>query len=111
MFYPLMSKIDTPAQLAKHERRCRVLRRVAEVGDTSYGSHSQADAPPLAPSNQHHHIAPTRNNPVKLFTFLREHDGDSAVKVEASFAFCTHSMIYSQRLSEFFTEAKGSYPL
>ncbi|KAG2361171.1 hypothetical protein BDR07DRAFT_1486259 [Suillus spraguei] len=31
-FYPLTSKLDTQAQLAKHEHRCHVLQCVSEVG-------------------------------------------------------------------------------
>lgn len=79
-FYPLTSKIDTPGQLAKHERRRRVLRRVAEEGISSSSSQSQADAPSSTSFEQHHSIATNRNSPVKLFAFLREHDGDPAVK-------------------------------
>lgn len=78
-FYPLTSKLDTPAQLAKHERRRRVLRRVAEAGGTSPSiSLSPVDAPS---SGKHHHIAVSQNNTVPLFTFLREHTDDPALKV------------------------------
>ncbi|KIK31437.1 hypothetical protein CY34DRAFT_19925 [Suillus luteus UH-Slu-Lm8-n1] len=81
-FYPLTNKLDTPAQLAKHERRRRVLRRVAEADGivSSTSNRSQADAPPSVSSEMHHHIANSLNNPVNLFAFLRENDGDPAVK-------------------------------
>lgn len=87
-FYPLTSKLDTPAQLAKHERRRRVLRRVAEAGGISPpASHSPIDA---SSSGKHHHIAPSQNHPVALFRFLREHDNDPALKVEETSHFeCT----------------------
>jgi hypothetical protein len=81
-FYPLTSKLDTPAQLAKHERRRRVLRRVAESGGiSSSDSQSPADVSPFAPLQKHHHIATNQSNPVNIFPFLREHSGDPAVKV------------------------------
>jgi predicted component of type VI protein secretion system len=93
-FYPLTSKLDTPAQLAKHERRRRFLRRVEEAGGTFFsGSQSRVDAPPSTLFEEHHHIATNRNNPIQLFRFLRENEGDPAVKVEAKsyFECFTHS--------------------
>lgn len=89
MFYPLTSKLDTPAQLAKHECRRRVLRRVQEAaGISSLSNESPADSPAPLLSNlkDHHYIAASRNNPVSLFGFLREHDGDPAIKVNF---YCT----------------------
>lgn len=81
-FYPLTSKLDTPAQLAKHERRRRVLRRVAEAGGASVSdSHSPTSALPVS-SGKHHHIAVNQSNPVDIFAFLRHHGNDPAVKVE-----------------------------
>jgi hypothetical protein len=80
-FYPLTSKIDTPGQLAKHERQRCVLQRVAEAGTLSSGGQSQADPPLSASSEQHHFIATNWNNPVEIFTFIREHNGDPTVKV------------------------------
>ncbi|KIK34857.1 hypothetical protein CY34DRAFT_17433 [Suillus luteus UH-Slu-Lm8-n1] len=79
-FYPLTSKLDTPAQLAKHERRRRVLRRAAEGGVSSSSNQSAANAPPSISFEMHHYIAPTRNNAVNIFAFLREHDRDPAIK-------------------------------
>jgi len=66
-----------------------VLRRVAEAGGvSSSGTQTRADAPPPSlSSDKHHYIAATRNNPVNLFTFLREHDGDPAIKVGATVHF------------------------
>jgi hypothetical protein len=73
-----------PAQLAKHERRRHVLRRVAEVGAMqSSSSQPPANAPPSASLETHHHIATTRNNPVDIFAILRENEGDPALKVES----------------------------
>ncbi|KAG1789842.1 uncharacterized protein HD556DRAFT_1446632 [Suillus plorans] len=57
-FYPLTSKLETPKQLAKHERRRRVLRRVTEAG----GSISSSDGSPA-------------DTPAPL-----ENDGDPVVK-------------------------------
>lgn len=85
-FYPLTSKLDTPAQLAKHERRRRVLRRVAEAGATS----PPISQPPVADtpsSNKHHHIVTSQNHPVALFTFLRQHENDPALKVQSILHF------------------------
>jgi hypothetical protein len=90
MFYPLTSKLDTPAQLAKHERRRRVLRRVAEAGAVSSSSSSspssysqpQVEVPTSMPSGKHHSISTIRNNPIDIFSFLRENNGDPAVKVK-----------------------------
>lgn len=36
-------------------------------------------------SNKHHHIATSQNHPVALFTFLREHANDPALKVQSIF--------------------------
>jgi len=83
VFYPLTSKLDTPAQLAKHERRCHILHRVTEAGGTSFSNNqSPANAPPLSFSGMHHHFASYKGSPINLFQFLQEHDGDPAIKVE-----------------------------
>ncbi|KIK33685.1 hypothetical protein CY34DRAFT_18219 [Suillus luteus UH-Slu-Lm8-n1] len=80
-FYPLTSKLDTPAQLAKHERRRRVLHRVAEAGGSaSFGVQSPADAPPPASVGIHHQIATNQSHPVNLFAFLGENADDPAIK-------------------------------
>ncbi|KAG2046937.1 hypothetical protein BDR06DRAFT_1014331 [Suillus hirtellus] len=80
-FYPLTSKLDTPAQLAKHERRCCVLRRVAEAGGiSSSNNQSPADCLPPTLHKHHHFISPSRNDPISLFEFLQEHDDDPATK-------------------------------
>jgi hypothetical protein len=67
-------------QLAKHERRRRVLRRIAEAG----GTPPSVSKPPVETPTygKCHHIATSRNHPIPLFTFLREHDNDPALKVE-----------------------------
>lgn len=83
-FYPLTSKLDTPAQLAKHERRRRVLRRVAETGRNFHASeHALAESPV---GLKDHHYIPTlsRNNPLYIFSFLRDHADDPAVAVSAA---------------------------
>ncbi|KIK36572.1 hypothetical protein CY34DRAFT_94132 [Suillus luteus UH-Slu-Lm8-n1] len=77
-FYPLTSKLDTPTQLAKHERRRRALRRVAQAGSIP-PSISQLPID-ISSSGHHHRIASSRNHPVALFTFLREHNNDPALK-------------------------------
>jgi hypothetical protein len=47
VFYLLTNKLDTPAQLAKHERRRRALRRVPEAGGISLSiSQPPVDPPP-----------------------------------------------------------------
>jgi hypothetical protein len=86
-FYLLTSKLDTPAQLAKHEHRHCVLRRIAEGGISSPSSQPHANVLPSTLSEKHHYIAPTWNNPVDIFTFLREHDSDPAIKVEVALHF------------------------
>ncbi|KAG2046631.1 hypothetical protein BDR06DRAFT_985499 [Suillus hirtellus] len=74
----------TPAQLAKHERRRCVLRRIAEARDMppsgSHDYHSPADASPSTSSGQHHRIATTQASPINLYTFLRGNNSDLAVK-------------------------------
>lgn len=77
-FYPLTSKLDTPAQLAKHERRRRLLRRVAETGRIF----EQAPAELPARFKDHHYIPKlSRNNPLQIFGFLQQHSDDPAVAV------------------------------
>jgi hypothetical protein len=87
--YPLTNKLDTSTQLAMHERRRRVLRRIAESGQSSYAQANKdkvIDAP-LAFNLKHHHYIPTlsRNHPSDLFRFLRQHDNDPAMVVGTSF--------------------------
>ncbi|KAG2131738.1 uncharacterized protein EDB93DRAFT_1094220, partial [Suillus bovinus] len=79
-FYLLTNKLDMPGQLAKHEHRRHVLRRVAEAGGSvpSASNQSHADTPPSL--KIHHHISNSQNNPVRLFTFLQENEGDPAIK-------------------------------
>ncbi|KAG2154315.1 uncharacterized protein EDB93DRAFT_1248515 [Suillus bovinus] len=76
-FYPLISKLDTPAQLAKHEGRCRVLRRVA--GHNLHSTKQPLVELPVGLKD--HHYIPTlcHNNPLDLFSFLQDHDNDPAV--------------------------------
>jgi hypothetical protein len=50
-------------------------------------SQQPAHAPPLASYDKHHHVAITQNNAVNLFTFLRGHDGDPAIKVNLTSYF------------------------
>ena len=80
-FYPLTNKLDTPSQLAKHERRRRVLRRVAEAGGIPSCNQPPVESPPSIPSGTHHWISAVQNSPVDLFPFLRENNGDPAVRV------------------------------
>lgn len=81
-FYPLTSKLNTPAQLAKHERRRRVLRRIAETGALYAGKQAPIDLP--AGFKGHHYIPKlSYNNPLYIFKFLQEHDNDPAVAVGA----------------------------
>ncbi|KAG2076567.1 hypothetical protein BDR04DRAFT_1125654 [Suillus decipiens] len=80
-FYPLTSKLNTLAQLAKHEHSCCILQQVAEFGDTqSSSSQLVANALPLVSYEKHHHIATTQNNPINIFAFLRENDNNPALK-------------------------------
>jgi hypothetical protein len=85
-FYPLTSKLDTPAQLAKHERRRRVLRRVA-----GHNLHTAEQPLDLPAGLKDHHYIPTlsRNNPLDLFSFLRNHDNDPAVTVSGTILMFT----------------------
>jgi hypothetical protein len=108
-FYPLTSKIDTPSQLAKHKRRRRVLQWVAEVASFSSPGQPGANAPPPpASSDNHHSIATTQNNLVNLFAFLREHNSDTAIKVEVTFDFKGTLLM---AFSEFHTKTEGPYPI
>lgn len=78
-FYPLTSKLDTLAQLAKHERRRRVLRRVAEAGGTTPSlTQTLVDVPS---PGKNYCISTGQNHPISLFTFIRQHDGDPALRV------------------------------
>ncbi|KAG1853937.1 hypothetical protein DFJ58DRAFT_728071 [Suillus subalutaceus] len=83
VFYPLTCKLDTPAQLEKHERQRRVLRQIKEAADMSsssneYPTNSLATSESLI--QDHHSISTSRNNPISLFTFLQENDGDPVIK-------------------------------
>lgn len=82
VLYPLTSKLDTPAQLARHERRRRLLRRVAETTHSSYANQQAPTDLVPADLNGHHYIAKlSRNNPIFIFKFLQHHDTDPAVAV------------------------------
>jgi hypothetical protein len=84
--YPLTSKLDTPAQLAKHERRRRVLRRVAEAGHSLCALEQSPLILATGINMKDHHYIPTlsRNNPVDIFRFLRDHNNDPAVEVRVA---------------------------
>jgi hypothetical protein len=83
-FYPLTNKRNTPAQLATHEHRRRVLRRTAESGQDAYINKDAAIDLPVG-SKCHHYIPVlSRNNPLDIFKFLRQHDDDPAVAVRDS---------------------------
>lgn len=83
-FYPLTNKWDTPAQLATHERRRRVLRRVAESRHESYASKDVPIDMPVGLKCHHYIPKLARNNPLDVFRFLRQHDNDPALAVGAS---------------------------
>ncbi|KAG2336252.1 hypothetical protein BDR05DRAFT_978825 [Suillus weaverae] len=93
-FYPLTNKLDTPTQLATHEHRRHVLRRIAESGQSSYAQANKDTAvdAPLAFNLKHHHYIPTlsHNHPLDLFRFLRQHDNDPAVAVGMDISYCDH---------------------
>jgi hypothetical protein len=84
-FYPLTNKQDVPSQLAKHECWRHALRWVAEAAACITPSINQS--PVQVDTGKRYHIACNRNNPVALFTFLREHDDDPALKVEVKYHF------------------------
>ncbi|KAG2060721.1 hypothetical protein BDR06DRAFT_986857 [Suillus hirtellus] len=71
-FYPLTSKLDPPKQLAKHE--CR-----SGISSSDYQP-SPADSPAPSLFKDHHYISTNQNDPVSLFAFLQEHNGDPATK-------------------------------
>jgi hypothetical protein len=78
-FYPLTSKLNTPAQLAKHERRRRVLQRVAEAGHTR--EQPPARDSPAVLKDRYYIPKLSYNNPLYIFSFLRDHENDPAVTV------------------------------
>jgi hypothetical protein len=84
VFYPLTSKLDTLAQLARHERCCCILRRTAESGQDLYANQDAAIDLPVG--LEYHHYIPklSCNNPLDIFKFLCQHDNDPAVAVSAS---------------------------
>jgi hypothetical protein len=81
-FYPLTSKLDTPAQLAKHEHHHCVLQQVMETG------HSCKQVPVKLPATRfkgHYYIPKlSRNNTLDIFSFLWDHDNDPAVAVSTA---------------------------
>ncbi|KAG2063582.1 hypothetical protein BDR04DRAFT_1037586, partial [Suillus decipiens] len=79
-YYPLTGKLDTPAQLAKHEHHHQVLRRTAETGRDSCTDIKQALVESPAGLKDHHYI-PTlsRNNSLYIFSFLQSHANDPAL--------------------------------
>lgn len=94
-FYPLTSKLDTPAQLAKHERRRRVLRRVAEHNSRT----TEEPLLDLSADLKDHHYIPTLscNNPLDIFSFLRAHDNDPALTVGGALPMFTLFNVLSRR--------------
>ncbi|KAG2135061.1 hypothetical protein BD769DRAFT_1665020 [Suillus cothurnatus] len=77
-FYPLTSKLNMLAQLAKHEHRRRVLRHVAETGGLHASKHSPINLP--AGFRGHHYIPKlSYNNLLYIFQFLQQHDDDPAI--------------------------------
>jgi hypothetical protein len=79
----LTNKLDTPAQLARHERRRRVLRRIAELGQNLHTNQNAVVDLPVGLERHHYIPKLSCNNPLDIFRFLRQHDGDPAVAVSA----------------------------
>ncbi|KAG2336350.1 hypothetical protein BDR05DRAFT_978806 [Suillus weaverae] len=78
-FYPLTSKRDTPAQLAKHKLRRRLLQRTAETGHDSYTNEQALAVESPAELKNHHYIPINCNNSLYIFSFLRSHANDPAL--------------------------------
>jgi hypothetical protein len=96
VFYPLTNRLDTPAQLARHECRRHILRWVAEAGAIAFAdSGSPADGvPPSASFRKHHNIATNQSNPIDLFALLRENNDDPPVKVKVTLR-CRRALPFS----------------
>jgi hypothetical protein len=70
-------------------------------------THSPVNTSPQTSSGQHYHITTNQSSPINIFTFLREHDGDPAVKVEVILQR-EHLHIFLLWFLEFHTKTKGS---
>lgn len=74
--YTLTNKKDAIKQITKHEARRRHFQRPnGEVKAVN------SDLLPTCDPELHHFISDAHRNPVDIFSFLQEHEGDSAVKV------------------------------
>ncbi|KAG2060731.1 hypothetical protein BDR06DRAFT_1054389 [Suillus hirtellus] len=102
-FYPLTNKLDTPAQLAKHKCRCCVLRQVAESDHSLYASKQVPVDLPVG-FKDHHHIPKNYNNPLHIFTFLRDHGDDLAVALDIS--HCDHVFMDDERNSVIISDSR-----
>ncbi|KIK36998.1 hypothetical protein CY34DRAFT_16002 [Suillus luteus UH-Slu-Lm8-n1] len=61
-------------------RALKAFYPLTKVESFSGPGQPEANAPPPVSSDHHHSIATSQNNLVNLFAFLREHDGDPAIK-------------------------------
>jgi hypothetical protein len=85
-----------------------VLRRVAEAGVLSASRNRlPTDTSPSISAVNGHSVGTNQNTPVKLFTFLGEHAGDPALKVEAN----NLNMSTAQIFLGVHTKTKGPHTL
>lgn len=94
--YARTSKNDAQDQIAKHERREHLLRRVDQKVTASLSTaapkprplrNSEGAATTIDPET-HHFIAQSRRSHINFYGWQYEHAGDPALEVRSPFRFC-----------------------
>jgi len=97
-FYSRTNKNNVGSQIAKHERRERLLRAISRRREGSADNLSApepeasrvslnfdvSEALPPTPPSQHHHISEERKHHLNIPTWLKENEGDLAVQVRVN---------------------------
>jgi len=85
--FPRTSKRGYAEQIAKRERRIRILRAIRErnerIKERGHSLRGNTDGPPVVPNHpeRHHLISDGKNHMLKLVDWLAESRGDPALKV------------------------------
>jgi hypothetical protein len=85
-FYPRTNKVGYPQQIAKHQRRERLLYNLSksstpENNPTATVSFQESDPLPYTPPTVHHHISNSNRHHINLTAWLGTHSGDPALIV------------------------------
>jgi hypothetical protein len=96
-FYPRTSKVGFTQQIAKHQRRERLLHNLSKLSlpenhPTAAVSFQESDPLPYTPPTVHHHISNSNRYYNNLTGWLGTHSGDPALIVCYCVSLTVHSL-------------------